>query len=281
MKNALYVTLFFFLSINVIGQESIDYRNYQTNVKNQGERGTCTAFSVSAMLETLPGIPADISEQYLYASLKHSQVGVSYDEGDRLGNYINSLRQYGIIHESNLGYNPQSANWQALDTEFSRLIGGTQVGEVSLLLLNYWSKYSLTNDKQFNYVNFDNASDPAIIKRLLQNGNKAIAVTYNMLHIPTWSKAGFTAENPLQLDATIAVVLNGNQYSFSKAKMIYKGDLISDILAEKVDAFLLDPSYIDSKGEERSNYGGHAVTIVGYNKSGFIFKNSWTFRPIN
>ena len=44
-------------------QIQVDYRAYQSPVKNQQKRGTCTAFAALAAMETLPGFPTDLSEQ--------------------------------------------------------------------------------------------------------------------------------------------------------------------------------------------------------------------------
>ena len=51
----------------------VDYRAQQSAVKDQGRRGTCAAFSVCAAMETFPGVPTDLSEQILYATIKLHQ----------------------------------------------------------------------------------------------------------------------------------------------------------------------------------------------------------------
>ena len=266
----------FLLSFSAIAQSTIDFRRFQTPIKNQGQRGTCTAFAVASALETLPGVPADISEQYLYGALKHSQTEVPYHEGDRLANYINSLKMYGFIHEANLPYNPKALNWIARDTDFERMISGSQMGKVSLLLLQYWAKYSVSKKEQYEYHEFTGAANPEVIKTMLQNGNKAVVVTYSYVHIPTWGAGEFTAENPLDINDMVSVKLEDEVYTFGEAAKIYNGDLVADILAEKLEAALNNAVTVHPEtGEEINNYGGHAVTIVGYNPNGFIFKNSW------
>ncbi len=224
----------------------------------------------------MPGVPADISEQYLYGALKHSQTDVPYYEGDRLANYISSLKMYGLIHEANLPYNPKSLHWETRDSEFERMISGSQMGKVSLLLLQYWAKYSISKKEQYQYHEFTGGADPEIIKTMLQNGNKAVVVSYRYVHVPTWGAGGFTAENPININDMVSVKLENEVYSFGEAAKIYNGDLVADILTEKLDAALNNAVTVHPEtGEEINNYGGHAVIIVGYNENGFIFKNSW------
>lgn len=273
------VVLFLLIITNfasVFGQELIDFRKFQTPIKNQGERGTCTAFAVAAALEIIDGVPADISEQYLYGALKHSKIEASYYEGDNLNNYINSLQKYGFIHEQNLPYNKKAINWEAKDTEFEKLISGSQIGKVSLLLLKYWAKYSVNNPNEYSYFKFNTIANPEIIKNLLKKGSKAVVVTYSNIHIPTWVNGGFTPKKPINIDKMFVAELGNYMYSYQDALKIYNGDLLADIRAGEIKVALNNPVSINPEtGKEISNYGGHAVTIVGYNSKGFIFKNSW------
>lgn len=50
--------------------ETMDLRARQSPVRDQAARGTCTAFGLVALLEALPGVPADLSEQWMYAQAK-------------------------------------------------------------------------------------------------------------------------------------------------------------------------------------------------------------------
>ncbi|MGJ8744601.1 C1 family peptidase [Polaribacter sp.] len=244
----------------------IDYRQFQTSVKNQGYRGTCTAFSVASILEILPGVPADISEQYIYGALKHSQPDKTFSEGDFLKNYIPSLNQYGFMHEKQLPYNPNKNKWNDDDTEFTKVIRGAHLGKVSLYLLKYYAKYSLTNTSQFRYFGYNQASNPETIKSLLDSGVKSVAVVYSNIHVPTWVKGACNTNSPISLNSVINVIIDGKELSYNDAKVIYKGDIINAIKTQKVPNKFKDV---------KTNYGGHAVNIVGYNDKGFIFKNSW------
>lgn len=249
-----------------IFSEYVDYRKFQTKVKNQGERGTCTAFSVASTLEILPGVPADVSEQYIYGALKHSQPNVKFYEGDFLRNYIKSLNEYGFIHENKLKYKKIKISWDANDTDFTKILNSTQIDKGSLKLLKYYTKYSITDNNQFRYYDYNGASSIENIKHLLNQGVKSIAVIYISIHGPS-RKAGCTTEKPLDLNTVIDVVLNDKRITYKEAKSIYQGDLVDALKTNKVKNLLKDV---------KDNYGGHAVNIVGYNKKGFIIKNSWS-----
>ncbi len=268
MMRTIALFCFTLVSLSLFGQQEIlDYRRFQTPVKNQVNRGTCTAFAVAAALETLPGVPADISEQYLYGALKHSQPGKKYQEGDRLLNYTGSLQQYGFIHEEFLPYNPDALDWEASDSEFVRVIQGAQIGKVGMFLMKYYAKYFVQPAKGMRYYPKDAASNPEIIKKLLNEGNLAIPVTYNLVHIPTWEKECGTFKKPWEPSDLLFIKAGERIYNYSVAKFFYKGDLPKAIKEGKFGIQLRDLNM--------DNYGGHAVTIVGYNNKGFIFKNSW------
>jgi len=244
----------------------IDYRAEQTKIKHQKNRSTCTAFSVAAVLELLPGVPADISEQYLYGALKHSQPNVSIIKGDWLKNYLNSLKQYGFVHENVLPYEEDQLKWNKKDSRFYKIIRETGIGSVGLFSLKYYAKYSVTSPVQYLYLNKKNASNVNYIKKLLNLGVKSIAVSYRPIHAIAWFKGDCTADKPFNIKDELHIVLDGKRYEYDFAKSIYRGDLLQDIISGNIDC---TPIYDDSE------YGGHAVNIVGYNKKGFIIKNSW------
>jgi hypothetical protein len=259
------------LSLAAFGQSTIDFRRYQTPVKNQGDRGTCTAFGVAAALEILPGIPADISEQYLYGALKYTRKG-KVKEGDFLKNYPYALKQHGFVHEEILPYDGTMMKWDDKDPNFINLLKETHLDPMDLAMTKFYSKYRL-DDFQYTIYGEEEASDPQTIKHLLRSGQKAIAVSYTV-HIPTWSKHEGNPERPM--NPNIVVELDGKVHPYTLAKLLYlKGDLMDDLLMEEVAYGFTDMYRINDKGEKVSNFGGHVVTIVGYNERGFIIKNSW------
>lgn len=249
-----------------------DYRLFQTPVKNQGYRGTCTAFGLAAAIEVMPGMPADISEQYLYASLKLDQDDVPYKEGDLLRNYQGSIPRYGFVPEEVLPYNPKSSDWQSADDNFTALIRGAQMGKVGLMLSQNKASYTIP-ENGFIYYGPGNVNDVNTIKELLDLGFTAIAVSYKYLHIPAWSRYSGNPETPLL--PTILIEYNGQKTRYMDLVKTYEGNLIEDAYSGKVPYYLENPKTKLEDGTIRDNYGAHIVTIVGYNDKGFIFKNSW------
>jgi hypothetical protein len=71
MKQITLLGMVYLAALGAIAQPVvIDYTSYQSPVKNQGGRNTCSGFAVAACLETFAGVPADVSEQHIYAGLK-------------------------------------------------------------------------------------------------------------------------------------------------------------------------------------------------------------------
>lgn len=253
----------------MVGQR--DYRSFQSPVKNQGEHGTCSAFGVAAAIETQPAIPADLSEQYLYAALKYSQPNVPYVEGDFLKNYVKSLQTYGLVHEEQMPYEPNAIDWEKSPTEFIRKIQGTHAGPVGLLNTHPYAKFGFKDN--CIYLNGAQTQDVQTIKNILDNGFLAIAINYRYIHLASWFTSSQEENNPLL--PTINVKINDSWVTYLNAKKTYTGKLIDDIQQGKLPYTLQNPTTLDANGTKTENYGAHVVTIVGYNDKGFIFKNSW------
>ncbi|ARN77543.1 hypothetical protein BST97_05825 [Nonlabens spongiae] len=252
--------------------QGVDYRHVQTPVKNQGMRGTCTAFGVAAALETVPAMPADVSEQYLYAALKHSQPGATYEEGAFLSSYKKPLATYGVISEEVMPYNGEPLEWESDINDFTRLIKGAQIGSIGLYQFQQFASHGIL-EKDFIYYDKTVAHDIDEIKRLLTAGVPSIAVHYTYVHAPAWSRAKISAGNPLL--PTIGVKLPDGNKRYIDVYNTYEGDLTADIFSGKVPFYLIEPTTKMEDGRTRQNYSGHVVTIVGFNDKGFIFKNSW------
>jgi len=80
---------------------SFSLRDKQTKVKNQGSRGTCTGFAVTAIAEFLTGHP-DLSEEYIFAKAKAIDIADYNYSG--YGAYLRSaakaLNKHGICRET-------------------------------------------------------------------------------------------------------------------------------------------------------------------------------------
>jgi len=127
-----YLLIIFIFFSNVIYSQIVDYRAYQSPVKNQEGRGTCTAFSICALLETHPAFPSDISEQHIYASAKmfNSEKLKNYQEGAILKFYIDEISKRGFWPESFYPYNPKSVVWNKMDNTITKLsadMGGVKI----------------------------------------------------------------------------------------------------------------------------------------------------------
>lgn len=273
MKKTFFINAILLLSLSIdsFSQEIVNHRSFQTTVKNQGQRGSCTAFGVAAALEILPGVPADISEQYLYASLLHSRKG-KVEAGGFLREYPALLSRRGFIHEDIMPYDPRQILWSDQTPAFVNVIAEAGIDKAGLNVRQYWAKYYI-DQGQFLYFERQQAADPEQIKNLLRSGQKAIAASY-VTHKQTWDNH---AGNPLiPMQPNMAVWLNGQKLSYGLAKLNYlNGDLATDIANGSVAYELVDTTTVNNRGEIVSSMGGHVVTIVGYNPYGFIIKNSW------
>lgn len=104
----------------------------------------------------------------------------------------------------------------------------------------------------------------AAIKRLLASGHRAVAVGYTRLYAPYWSRYKSGVITP---DEGFVFSVGDKPLGFAAAKA-QRPSLVDDVVAGRVR---VRPSNPDRKDE----YGGHAVTVVGYTLDGFLIKNSW------
>lgn len=168
--------------INIEDQLIVDYRESQSPVTNQGGRGTCTAFGVTAVLETFPGVPSDLSEQYNYCALKYlkKQTGIPVDSGDLAQRYITSLPLYGIASEEAIPYDPQKHKWSSTDPEAVRFIRETAAGEITFVV-NYFPKANhCISANDIEVYDRSQATNVEMIINLLNSGVKAIAAGYDV-----------------------------------------------------------------------------------------------------
>ena len=243
---------------------TLDYRPYQSPVKNQGGRGTCTAFSVAAMFETFDGVPADVSEQGAYGFLKLMELGEGdVGSGGLLSYYPQMLSKAGFMHESVAPYDPKAGLWSKDDSLLKKYIEEGKTGIADLVKRAGTTRYSVDPGNTV-FLRDAEAGDVQNIKRLLVTGHRAIAVGYNQLYAPHWSgyKNGLIAPAEGFLYA-----ISNRAYAYSTARLL-RPRLEEDVIAGRVKVRRAFPDKPD-------DYGGHAVTIVGYTDEGFMIKNSW------
>ena len=249
-----------------LAQSGRDYRSFQSPVKNQANRGTCTAFSILAAMETLPGFPVDLSEQYVYAQVKlnHYKEYAEYGEGAMLKYYINILESDGTVREDLAPYNPDAPIWREEQSNFDKMkkdLGGTPIANL-LAIPDY--TYQLSK-KMYQYRDFDNARDVEWIKKKLDEGYPAIPVSYKM-NGRYWSQHKGSAKKKIDLDDFLLVKYQDRYYPYSTALGMIP-DLPAKIMTDKVQVGFSDTLLIPD--------GGHAVCITGYDENGFLIKNSW------
>ncbi len=263
----LLVAFFLILFFAASSQDVLDYRYAQSAVRNQKARGTCTAFSICAALETFPGIPSNLSEQYLFAQAKFKRLlkkdVENMDDGEFLEFYLNILETDGVLPESKMPYDTNAVtftNDKDVFTQFNEVTKDTRFYD---LLSLHNITYKINRDEYTSYIG-EEARQIETIKYWLRKGVKAIPVSY-----PINSAAWSTLSGKLPVmapDSVFAVVLNGDTLTYNAAKR-RDSDINQKILHQEAGLIPLWNNGLFNRG--------HAVTIVGYNKDGFIIKNSW------
>ncbi len=252
------------LSLEGLLPAAIDHRPLQSPVKQQGSRGTCTSFSVAAMLETFDGVPADLSEQGAYGHIKLIEFGKGeIGAGGLLAYYPEVLSKGGFLHESVAPYDPKAGLWSKDDGLLKKYLEEGKTGIADLVKRAGMTRYSVDPGNVI-LLKDEEAADVTRIKRLLATGHRAVAAGYYGLYAPYWSAYKSGVLRPAE---GFLFKVGGQSYSYSAARVL-RPKLIEEIQAGKVEV-------VPSKPDKPDDYGGHAVTIVGYTSEGFIIKNSW------
>ncbi|MCB9232806.1 MAG: C1 family peptidase [Bacteroidia bacterium] len=243
----------------------VDYREYQSPIRNQEGRGTCTAFAVVGAMEVFTGVPSDLSEQYIYAmaKLNHYEEMAEYDEGAPLSFYVDILQNNGTIAESESPYDPKAPVWTKDASKFEAM--KADVGSSLLDLLNF-QDYTFKLDNNYYTLRKGMAArDVAWIKQQLDQGVKSIPVGY-AISGQYWFDKSPTISKMLHPADFLEVKQNGKISSYAVASLL-NPNLALDIAEGRVDTQYTKRIY--------SHNEGHAVSIVGYNNQGFLIKNSW------
>ncbi len=272
----------------------IDHRLSQSPVKQQGARGTCVAFSLTAAMEVFPGVPTDLSEQVSYALVKlqqqaiddlmrrmdpvgHTQIGPNLSIGDSLATYVMLTQRIGTPPAAFYPYHPNPRTVaDTVPQHLRRVVELAQVDpETFPALASELGKYRLA-ESDVRFLSRLAAMDVQRLQRELEYGRLAIPVTY-LCHAGTWSELASHANH--DGDGRRNLIHPGMMHSFAVAD----GEPMNYGVA-RMEASRLGTSLVDAVLSGRFRrvpvhderyYGGHAVTIVGFDDYGFWIKNSW------
>ncbi|MBC8755279.1 hypothetical protein H2O64_11380 [Kordia sp. YSTF-M3] len=278
MKSLSFCILF--LSINILWSQnepmispasqnvSTIHLSSQSPVKDQGNGNNCSAFGVAAALETLPNMPKDISENFLYSAHKFDEYKNEREItiGNFLKSYIISLPKYGILTEGQLPYPKVPATkWDQYDSELFKALKESTTGPLSFEY-KYKSLAKYITLDAYQYLGLQESKNVGYLKYLLDNGIKAIPVSYT-IYRPAWNNYSTMKYTTITPNFGYGVLMKDNSYAFySEVKKEYP-DINQRILSQNFTYHRLD--------KDPNNYGGHVVTIIGYDSEGFIIKNSW------
>ena len=107
-----------------VKMESVDLRSNFSNIKNQGQQGSCLSFTLTSIFEYMMKVSkqedCDLSEAFLYYNARNldENESVNNDNGSRFHPSIESLSKYGIALEKYWPYNDSVYNTRPSDEAY-------------------------------------------------------------------------------------------------------------------------------------------------------------------
>lgn len=161
-----------------------------------------------------------------------------------------------------------AGKWNENDSEIMKALSESTTRPVTFLA-KYKSKGKLLILNSYQYLGEKESKNVKHIKSLLDNGVKAIPISYE-LYVPAWKKFQATKYTTITPDVGYGILMkNGTTVKYSDIKKLHS-DIHTKINSKQ---FTLKRTVIVTK--DYNPYAGHVVTIVGYDSEGFIIKNSW------
>lgn len=247
--------------------------SYQSPVKNQGSRGTCSIFSSLAIVESLlirdhqAETTIDLSEQYL------SFLTQSYRQSDTEGSWASYnwflINRYGVPTEQELPYNSQVLS---LDSE----LGKSRCGE----LTNRSQKICLMAQYNPNYLNLE--SELIADEDFLAGRRGALEFIEEIVsgyllptfggHSPQYRVIGTnTIRKYLDQMTPLALELDVHYGAWNhSAGESYGIEMNDEEWAQGIVTYA-EPGSVDLI-ESRKNRAGHSVVVVGYDDHKIITK---------
>lgn len=279
----------------LFGPLAVDHRRSQSPVKHQGDRGTCAAFALCGALETFPGVPTDLNEQLLYATVKLFERDVDVwvrqlggelllDEGNALREYLPLFEVVGTCHESVWPYDPREVKaGPEVPEEIRRYLELARIGEDELRGLRDAAGKWGFRAADCEVLEGEDAQDVGRMKAALASGVLAIPVGY-AVHAGNWSNLETAGLAALEAGAAPGAIIHpGMLEEFALApaqgEPAWLPYLDAYLLcrAEQKDLVgeLREGRWLQRAHSVEDEYGGHAVLLVGYDERGFLVKNSW------
>lgn len=102
---------------------SIDLRSHFTSIKNQGEMGACSVFSLVSIFEYIlkknKQQESDLSEQFVYYNARKIHQMTDCDCGSSLYDVVQTMKKEGVCLEKLFPYDPKSVSLAPSDAAYS------------------------------------------------------------------------------------------------------------------------------------------------------------------
>ncbi len=247
--------------------------SYQSAVKNQGYRGTCSIFSSLAIVESLmirdhqADTSIDLSEQYL------SFLTQAYRQSETEGSWASYnwflIKRYGVPTEEELPYNPEPLS---INSE----LGKSRCGE----LVNRGQKICLTAQYNPNFLNLGSefiADEEFLAGRIgaLEFIKEVVAgymLPTNAGMSPQYRVIGTNAiRRSLDQMTPLALELDVHYGAWNHGAGESFGIEMNDEEWAQGIVTYAEPGSVDLV-ESRKNRAGHSVVVVGYDDNKIITK---------